>query len=213
VKSIKVLIFGATGGTGHELVEQAIQSGHDVSVFVRRRGALGTDERAVRVFDGDVADPAAVAAALEGQDAALSALGAPTPIRPYPSLVEGVRNILSGMQRGSCRRFIYLSFIGVPESRDQFGFVGRTLIAPVVLRHPTEDHRLKEAAIQQSTVDWTIVRAPKLTNGAKTSRYRVGEHLKPTAIVPVISRADVAELMLKQLVDRTHVRRAISIMH
>ncbi len=209
---MKVVIFGASGGTGQELVKQAIAAGHDVSAFIRREPVGGMDFLGARVVRGDVADRTSIAGVLRGDVAVLSALGAPTPFRPYPPFLEGIRNILDCLEEGGGRRLVYLSFVGVPESRDQFGFIGKHLIAPRVLRHATEGHRQNEEAIRSSPLDWTIVRAAKLTDGARTSTYRVGERLVPRGIVPRISRADVADLMLHQLTHSDHVRRCVTVM-
>ena len=208
---MKIVIFGASGGTGRQLVEQAVAAGHEVRAFVHDR-AVPEGPR-VSVQRGDVADASAVERALAGQDAAISALGAANPFRPYPAFQEGIRNILAGLARAGVRRLIYQSFVGVPESREQFGFLGRHVIAPRVLRHATEGHRLNEEMIKQSGADWTIVRAPTLTNGPKTSTYRVAEFLRPRGIVPTLARADVAEAMLRELTSTDHVRRCVTVMH
>lgn len=209
---MKVVIFGASGGTGRELVKQAIAAGHDVLAFVRRESASGMDSSGARVVRGDVVDRTLVAEVLRGDVAVLSALGAPTPFQPYPSFLEGIRSIVHCLEEGGGRRLVYLSFVGVPESRDQFGFIGKHLIAPRVLRHATEGHRQNEEVIKASRLDWTIVRAAKLTGGARTSTYRVGERLVPRGIVPKISRADVADLMLNELTRTDHVRRCVTVM-
>lgn len=208
---MKIVIFGASGATGRELVEQAVAAGHEVCAFVRSAAAV--EAQGVHVCQGDIVDAAAVSGALAGQDAAISVLGAPSPFQPYPAFLEGVRNILAGLRRTGVMRLIYLSFIGVPESREQFGFIGQHLIAPRILRHATEGHRLNEELIKASNLDWTIVRAPKLTNGPRTSSYRAAEYLKPKGIVPTLSRADVAELMLEELTAPKYPRRCITVMH
>jgi putative NADH-flavin reductase len=208
---VKIVVFGASGATGRELVRQAAASGHEILAFVR--GPSASADPAVRVMRGDIVDERGVRRALRGQDAAISAVGAPTPFQPYPAFREGIRNILAGFDDAASRRFVYLSFVGVPESRDQFGFIGRHLIAPRVLRHATEGHRVNEELIKASDTDWTIVRAPKLTNGPRTSSYRVGAHLEPRGIVPTLARADVAELILRQLSDAAHVRGCVTVMH
>ena len=208
---MKVIIFGASGATGREVVREATAAGHDVSVFVRALPAAGLEK--ARTFQGDIIDAHAVRAAIQGQDAALSALGAPSPFKPYPAFLAGIRNILGALEEAEVRRFIYLSFVGVPESRRQFGFVGEHVIAPRVLRHATEGHRLNEEAIRASSLDWTIVRPPKLTGGRGTATYRLGEELRPKAVVPTIARADVAHMMVRELERREYVRRAVTVMH
>jgi len=142
---MNVLVFGATGATGHELVSQALAEGHRVTAFVRTPSKLGALPTRVAVAQGDVADSAAVARALDGQSAVLSALGAASPLRRDPVLVEGVRHIVNAMEQRSVRRLVYLSFLGVQEGRSQLRLVGRTLVAWLLLCNVVADHALKEA--------------------------------------------------------------------
>ena len=109
---MKIVIFGASGGTGRQLVEQAVAAGHEVRAFVRN-GAVPEGPR-VHVQRGDVVDASAVDRALEGQDAAVSTMGASNPFRPYPAFQQGIQNILAGLARAGVRRLVYMSFVGVP---------------------------------------------------------------------------------------------------
>jgi putative NADH-flavin reductase len=210
---MNVLVFGATGATGHELVSQALAKGHRVTAFVRTPAKLGSLSTRVTVAQGDVADSAAVAHALDGQSAVLSALGAASPLRRDPVLVEGVRHIVNAMEQMSVRRLVYLSFLGVQEGRRQLRLVGRTLVAWLILRNVVADHALKEEIIQRSRLDWVLVRPPRLTNGPRRGSYRHGSDIRATSIVPTISRADLADFMLRQLADDTYVRRAPAVMY
>ena len=209
---MNVLVFGATGATGHELVSQALAKGHRVTAFVRTPSKLGALSTRVTVAQGDVAH-SAVAHALDGQSAVLSALGAASPLRRDPVLVDGVRHIVNAMEQMSVRRLVYLSFLGVQEGRSQLRLVGRTLVARLILRHIVADHALKEEIIQRSRLDWVLVRPPRLTNGPRRGSYRHGSDIRATSIVPTISRADLADFMLRQLADDTYVRRAPAVIY
>jgi uncharacterized protein YbjT (DUF2867 family) len=109
------------------------------------------------------------------------------------------------------RRLVYLSTTGVRESRAAAGFMTRLMAASLV-RHEVRDHEEKEAIIRASPLEWTIVRAPLLTNGPWTGRYRAGEDLVPRVPLPMLSRADAAEFMLRQLEDAAFVRKAPRLM-
>ena len=207
---MRIVIFGASGGTGRELIAQALTARHEVTAFARNPARLAVD--GVRVVQGDVVNAAEVGRAIKGQDAVLSALGAATPFRRDPTLVLGVRHIIEAMQASGVRRLVYLSFLGVREGRLQLGALGRYVVAPLLLRHPVADHALKEELIEASGLDWIIVRPPRLTNGPRTGRYRHGTHIHATSMVPRISRADVAEFMLRQLVDDSYLRQAPAVM-
>jgi len=209
---MNLLIFGASGGTGRQLVEQAFARGHRVGAFVRDPARLPLYHPDLEFLRGDVLDAAAVGRAVAGREAVLVALGAPTPLRRYPALTEGLRHIVAAMERAGVARLVYLSFIGVRDSRRQGGFFIEHF-ASRLLRHSIADHEENEALIRRSRFDWTIVRPPKLTNGFRTGAYRHGEAIRASSPFPTISRADVADFMLAQLIDRTNVRKAAAVMH
>ena len=208
---MRVLVFGATGLTGEKLVEYASWQGHLVTAFVRDP-AHAPFEADVRVRAGDVTDPRAVANTIAGQDAVLCALGAATPIRRSPSLVEGVRHITSAMSASGLTRLVYLSFLGVPGGRHQLSALGRYVVAPILLHNIAADHAAKERLIRESGLDWTIVRPPRLTNGPRTGTTRHGEQIHARQVVPRVSRADVADLMVRALDDPASVHRALAIL-
>jgi len=201
---MRLLVFGASGKTGHELVRQAIEHGHTVTAFVRTPGKLTIAGPSVRVLAGNVADSAAVAGAIPGHDAVVSALGVSTPLKHDADVIAGVQHIIAAMEEHRVRRLIYVSFIGVRESRAAVGFVLR-YIAPIPLRQEIADHEVKESLIRSSRLDWTIVRPPKLTDGPRTVCYRSGNDISTWKPVPVLSRSDVAHFVLQELVEPRYV--------
>src|SRR5688572_26197047 len=209
---MRLLVFGASGQTGRELVRQALEQRHSVTAFVRQPAKLGDSDPHVRIVQGSVQEYAAVSAAVPNHDAVISALGVGVPLQHDPAVIEGVRNIIRAMQEHCVRRLIYLSFIGVRESRSSVGVVLR-YIAPIPLRHEIADHEAKEALVRASRLDWTIVRPPKLTRGSCTGRYRSGENITTWKPVPVISRADVAHFILQELVSPAYIGRAARLLH
>jgi putative NADH-flavin reductase len=108
---------------------------------------------------------------------------------------------------------VYLSFLGVPQGRHQLSVVGRYVVAPLLLRHVVADHSAKERIIRGSSLEWVIVRPPRLTNGARRGSYRSGVDVRAISVVPRISRADVADFMLRQLGEDTYVRKTPAIMY
>src|SRR5438132_5779329 len=197
---MNVLVFGASGGTGRELVKQGLEQGHSLTAFVRNPASFEIKHANIKMVKGDITDYASVERAVEGHAAVMSALGASTVLRREPAFTAGARNIVKAMEQAGVRRFIYLSALTVRAVRDQLNFLGRYVIAPIVLRNVAADHEANERIIEQSRLDWTIVRPPRLTNGERTGVYRSGERIDSKAIIPEISRADLAEFMLKQLV-------------
>ena len=142
-----------------------------------------------------------------GQQAVLSALGARTHGRTTV-LSEGTKNVIRAMERQGVRRFVCESSLGVGDSRGQLGLLFDWIVLPLWLRHVYRDKEVQERDIKQSHLDWVIVRPALLTNGPRTGVYQVGLKYNRSSIVPQISRADVADFMLKQLTDDTYLRQA-----
>lgn len=155
---MKVVIFGASGQTGRELVAQALELGHVVTAFARRPETLGGADGRVRLVQGDIIDFAAVHRAVDGQEAVLSALGASSPMRPYPEFRTGVVNIVKAMQASEVRRLVYLSFLRVRAGEERLGFF-LNQVAARLLRHAVADHAANERTIRASPLAWTIVLA------------------------------------------------------
>ena len=209
---MRLLVFGASGHTGRELVRQALACQHRVTAFARNPAKLGSPAPNMRIVRGNVADYAAVSAAVAGRDAVVSVLGVGTSLRHDPDVITGVRNIVGAMQEHQVRRLIYLSFIGVHESRASVGVILR-FVAPIPLRHEIADHEVKEALVKASPLDWTIVRPPKLTDGPGTGHYRSGAHIATWAPLPLLARADVAHFILRELAHPQYIRQVPRLLH
>ena len=204
---MKLLIFGSTGGTGRELVKQALaQEEYTVTAFARRPEALAIKHPRLKVVQGNVTDYASVERAIEGQEAALSALGSPT-LKQNTVVSDGTRNIIKAMERFGVKRFICETSLGVGDSQGQLGFLFNRIFLPLFLRHVFADKEIQERLIEESSLDWIIVRPGRLTNGARTNSYRAGFAPTDKTIKGAISRADVADFMLKQLTDNTYLHQ------
>lgn len=209
---MRLLVFGASGQTGRELVRQALAHRHSITAFVRQPAKLGDTPPGIRIVQGNVADYPTVEAAVVGHDAVVSTLGVGTPLKHDRDVIAGVDNIIRAMQEHRVRRLIYLSFIGVRESRPAVGVILRH-IAPILLRHEIADHEAKEALVKASPLDWTIVRPPKLTNGPRTGHYRSGADIATWVPLPLLARADVADFILRELAQPQYVRQAPRVLH
>lgn len=204
---MKLLIFGASGGTGRELVEQAIAAGHEVTAFVRNPAALAPAEH-LRIAIGDARDPAAVNIAMIEQEAVLSALGGT--LSDEELLPRSMEDILAAMKRHGVRRLIVLGASGAIESTLKrlpplTRFLFRTVMA-TVLKKPFKAQRSMQQLIRASDTDWTIVQPPRLVNELRTGKIRVDADALPEKGLR-IARADVAAFMLAQLTSTEWVRR------
>jgi putative NADH-flavin reductase len=209
---MKLTIFGATGGTGARLVEQAIAAGHDVTAVVRDPARLPVPAGPrLRVVTADVMDPAAIIPAIQGADAVLSAMG-PRGNGPTTISQDSVRSIIQAMQKSGVRRLLTVSGSVVTDEGE--GVFMRYLLKPLVrstrLRHVCADMRRAEEETRQSHLDWTIMRPPALTDKPATGTYRtaVDRNLRHGFTV---SRADLAAYMLTLIDDQSAVHRHVAI--
>ena len=208
---MKLLIFGATGATGQQLVRQALDQQFLVTAFVRDAGKLMMQHPNLRVMIGDIKRPETVRAAMPGQEAVLSALGVRHNRSRDTTLSDGTRGILEAMEQHQVRRFICETSMGVGSSKGEGSWLFEKIFVPLFLKHIMADKERQEALIQRSPLDWTIVRPAGLTNGPGTGDYKVGLSLANTRIKNRISRADVADFMLRQLTTDAFVRKAVNI--
>ena len=210
-RPVRVTVFGASGRTGREVVARAAAAGMHVTAYVRDPARLGDAADGVRVVTGALDDDARLAEALAGADAAVSALGVGRPLRTDPTVVEGVRRIVAAMEAAGVPRLVYLSFVGVRDSRARSGPVIRHVLSRVV-RSEAADHERKEATVRASGLDWTIVRPPLLTSGPVNGALRAGEDVAAAGPLPRASRAAVAAYLVEQITAADQVRRAPSLL-
>jgi putative NADH-flavin reductase len=207
----RVLIVGATGGTGRQLVVQALERGYAVTAFVRDPSRLPIAHPKLTVIQGDVLDRVSVDTAMRGQDAVVSALGHKRFFYPTRILSEGTRNILRAMETQGIPRFVCETSLGIGDSAGRMGLYYTLFVIPVILPFYFWDKTRQERMIAESNLEWVIVRPGVLTNGAKRSRYRHGRHIGSFLWTVRISRADVADFMLNQMESDTYVRIAVGV--
>jgi nucleoside-diphosphate-sugar epimerase len=202
---MRVLVIGATGGTGRELVQQALAQGHQVTAFVRNPSKLQIEHTNLRVAKGDVLDYATVESAMRGQDAVLSALGHKRFLYPNKIQSDGMDNILRAMKSCDVPRLICETALGIGDTVGRLGLPHTFFIMPLILGFYMWDKLRQEELIIASDRDWVIVRPGVLTNGEASGSYRhgpkVGNYFWPVRT----ARADVAAFMLKQLRDDTYL--------
>jgi putative NADH-flavin reductase len=204
---MQLTVFGATGHTGLCLVSQALELGHDVTAFVRNPDSMPTRHPHLDIVVGNIADSDAVERVINGQDVVLMALGAKLDDVDQVCTIA-TTNIVPAMQKFGVRRLINVSGVGTGEARAQLGTLARMITGGLRMidRHAFRDKEGQDALIRNSDLDWINVCPPWLTNGPRTGVYRFGSDLQPP-INARISRADVADFMLKQLIDATFVHK------
>jgi len=204
---MKITIFGATGGTGRQLVGQACEAGHDVTAVVRDPAGLASRTNLTVVT---ASAPAEIAEAVAGRDAVLTAIGS-TGGGPTTVQTDTTTSIVAAMRKAGVQRLVCVSSSGIHSAGD--GPVARMIVKPIVrrlLRHSFADMRGMEEVVRASGLAWTVLRPPWLTDGRATGSYRTEAHGNVRGGFRV-SRADLADCMLRCLTDQATSRTAISL--
>lgn len=203
---MELLVIGATGTTGREVVKQALSLGHRVTAFSRNPEPLRQiRHHNLQLMSGDVMDALSVEKAVRGKDAVLSTLGAG---RKGTIRSEGTRHVIEAMQKNKVRRFICQTTLGAGDSRVHLNFFWKHIMFGLMLREAYRDHEVQERYIMNSNLDWTIVRPAALTDGPATGQYRHGFGEEERGLKLKVSRKDVALFMLMQLSSEQYVHQA-----
>ncbi|WP_406318897.1 NAD(P)H-binding protein [Streptosporangium sp. NBC_01639] len=208
---MNLAIFGATGGTGQHLLDQALTAGHHVTAIVRDPARLRrADHPRIDVVIADAMDADAIGASLTGQDAVVSALG-PRPGGSGSVCADGARAIITAMRTTGIRRLLVVTAGGhiVDEGDD---LLNRVLVKPVLrrlLRNTFADFARTDEAVRASGLDWTIMRPPRLTNGTRRP-YRTAIDRNVRRGI-TIARADLAHATLAALADPAAIGHSIAL--
>lgn len=209
---MKLTVFGPTGGTGGQIVRQALAAGHHVTAIARRPQAIAITHPNLSVVQGDVLDPAWHGAGIDATGAVLSALGTQAMRQPTTVYSQGTAAIITAMARNDVTRFVGISAIPLTPSTEK-SLLERHVVHPL-LHHffggGYDDMRQMERLLADSQITWSIFRPARLTNGPQTARYRIAyDRRLPNAWS--ISRADLASAVLAAVNDTTLYRRAVAI--
>lgn len=210
---MKILIFGSTGKTGMEAVKQALEKGHDVVAFVRDPQKMTITHEKLSLVKGDVTDANVVESAVEGVDGVIVALGASADMQADIVLAQGTANIIDAMKQHGIKRLVIQSSYPMSGYEDGIEFLKQVGMGEEqinMMKPVLDDKRKQIEAVLQSGLEFVVVKPMMLTDEAKTGKYRVDENL---AVKPgdKISRADVADFMLKSLINSDFFGKIVTI--
>jgi uncharacterized protein YbjT (DUF2867 family) len=213
---MKVLVFGATGGSGRAAVEHLIEQGHEVSAFVRRRDAALP--KGTGVITGDVMNAGDVERAVEGHDAVVVTLGiSENPFRvrlfgpartPADVRSSGTRNVIAAMRKHGIRKLVVQTSYGVGATRDRLSLIDRMFFA-LVLKPQIADTEVQEADVTASGLDWVLVQPVHLTDG--------GDDPMPYASAAgdtgklQVSRKSVGRFLANAVSDTTWIGKSVAV--
>jgi putative NADH-flavin reductase len=204
---MKLTIFGSTGGTGRQVVAQALAQGHDVTAFARSPEKIDQTHKNLQVVQGNVMYLASMERTVQGQDAVVCTLGSSAMRDTTMVRANGTKNIIRAMEKTGVKRFICQSALGVGDSRDLLPFHYKYLMVPIMLRQVYADHEIQENFIKESLLDWIIARPGILTDGERTGSYQHGITTDNKTVTLKISRADAADFLLKQLANNSYLHK------
>ena len=199
---MKLFVIGASGRTGREIVQQALERGHYVTAFVRSPESMTLKNDRLTVLKGDAMDENQLFEAMQNHDAVLSALGPRKVFKPSSLLHDSALATTRAMKRAGVKRLLVLSaaahFPGIPNR-----------IVSFILRSHMRDSRAMEEIVQASGLDWTIARPPRLTEEDYTS-YRRREGAAPKMGF-TLARKAVAAFMLDAIEQQKHFHKIVGI--
>jgi putative NADH-flavin reductase len=209
---MRLTVFGPTGGTGRSLIAQALDAGDKVTVLVRNPDALSEFGDRIGVVAGDVLDPGTVRKAVDGAEVVISALGIGMHRHATTVYSQGTANIIAAMKDERIRRLLVVSTasLEIPAPRQFVEWAVAKFLLHNILAKPYADMAFMERYVRESGLDWTLVRAARLTKGPLTGRYRTSVDAKLRGCWS-ISRADVAHHCLAQAANAETFGRTVEI--
>jgi putative NADH-flavin reductase len=210
--ALNILVIGANGGIGKQVVALALQAGHNVTAVLRNPSKLTIKHANLRIVKGDVMYPETFEDHLEAMDAVISALGTSTINKPTILYSEGNKNLLKAMKKSGVNRafFISASAIEISPVLPFYVRLAEKYIVQKILKHMYADLLLMEKLVKETDINWTIVRPPRLTDKSATGQYRfaINSFLKNCLS---ISRADVAHFMINNMSNEATYKATIEV--
>lgn len=201
---MKLIVFGATGRVGKLFVQQAVDKGHEVTVFVRNPAKMSIKN--VEIIQGDAFNAHAVAAAIIGQDAVVSCLGSTEGPGKNNSIGRMGHNIADGMKAAAVKRIVYCASAGVDGEIP--GLIGKMIMK--MLAKPLKDHKAALNYILENDVVYTIARPYSLKDKELEEHYSEAFEGVPTSSQS-IPRASVAHFLLKALEDEKYNNTSVAL--
>lgn len=209
---MKILVLGASRGTGALAVKVALDRGHDVTAFARSPDKLALTHPQLIKRKGDFHDRASVDAAVKDHDAVIvtASVSSPGEFKSDPTYFSrGTGFAVDAMKAHGVKRIVILSALGTGDSLPLMPWAFRKLLVGWLLRGAYEDHERQEALVRDSDLGWVIARPGRLTNGPPRGKYVA--RTAPDPVPNGISRADVADFLVKAADTDTWLHQAVQL--
>jgi len=208
---LRIIVIGANGGIGKQVVELALKEGHHVIAFLRDRTKLMITHPNLKIAEGDLMKPGSIEPFLETSDVVISAIGNSS-LKKTTLYSQGNQNLIHTMERAGTERVFFISASGI-DVNPSHSFIIRfatKYILQKILKHMYADLERMESLVKRSPLNWTIVRPPRLTDESVTGNYRVAIN-RFIENPMTISRADVAHYMIHHLLTKEIFRTTVEL--
>lgn len=207
----EVLLIGATGPAGIAIMSQMVAAGIPVKALVRNPERMPSETPAgVIVIQGDVLDPESMNRALKDIDIVVSVLGSTPTLKPQTLLSVGTQNLINAMNNHAARRLLCVTGMGAGDSRGHGGWIYDKLILPTVLNAVYADKDRQEEVIKNSSLDWTILRPARLTNGESKIIYREITQFSDEQM-STLSRKDLAHFIVNEIKKSKFSKKVVNL--
>lgn len=203
---MRMIVFGATGATGRELLAAALAEKHYIRAFTRRPDSLSDLAGRIDVFEGDVLKPDSVQRSLDGIEVVFSTLTPGGNLGETTLLSEGTKNIVTGMEALKVRRLLVVTSALVALTGEEPWYVRN--VVRFILRHVVEDQQRVEAVVRACSLDWTILRPPRLIDDDARGNYRIAREAR-IAGGTELAHSDLVRFMLKESLERQHLHTCV----
>ena len=203
---MKLFVLGATGHTGNQIIDIALARSHEVTAFVRSPEKVRRRHSRLKIVCGDPRNLDQLTKELPGHDAVLSALGVrpPQAFRPHRLVEDCAASTVAAMANARVSRLLVVSAaVLFPEKGILFAVFRR------LLKHIARDLKAAEEIVRDTSLEWTIARPPRLTNGSNAD-YRAVRNALPAKGFSMSFRG-VAAFMLDSVEQRTHLREVVGL--
>ena len=205
---MNILVVGATGGLGRDVVAESLERGHQTAAVVRDPSQARLPE-AVQIVQGDVLDRSSLRSAVAGRDAVICALGTPSPRQASTLLGRGSENLVEAMTEADVRRLACVTLLGLGASRSNCSLFYREVILRV-LAPMVPDKEAQEQVVRDSDLDWVLIRPPRFARGRPRGTVKVIREGQPGRLGHVV-RADLARFVVGCATEGRHVREALAV--
>lgn len=216
--NLRILVVGATRGTGRATVKRLLDEGHHVTAFSRSADKLDIRSDRLRILCGDAMNPEDVERAVAGHDAVVVTLGItenPARVRfvgpsrtPIDVRSQGTANVIAAMRKLGTRRLVVQTTYGVGATRDRLGFMDRMFFA-LLLKPQIEDTEVQNEAVVSSDLDWVIAQPVHLTDDDHDAMPFLSTEGKTGRMK--VSRASVARFLAKVATSPSYTRSSVAV--